>query len=710
MSKGGLKSTARVATACAVSALACILVSPSACAADKPAEGTALAEIEVKGLGFFGNREQRTSLMRLLGPERGAAMDANAIEDAAFLLVSALAEEGFLHPRVTATLSPDGSNARAFEFDETLSTVLPRPLSAGKVEFAVAPGVRSTIATLRFEGLQAIPAGDAEAYYRPVDSLWKSAASRALSPARLRRSDENLRDGLRLLGFAESEVHSRAVRESPEGKAEILVEVKEGPRFWVRRVSLAGVEGTGIAFDVRPWSGAAWTPLWQRDLGEAIRGAAVGKGHPDAEVSFKELRGGRDGDALPVDVFATLEAGDLVTLGAARFEGNRHTKEAVLKRRVRLKPGTPLNLLDVETARLRLARLGVFSTVRTELDPPSGPERGVTFRLKELPRWESNVLLGYGSYEQLRGGIEWRQTNLFGRAHQSRLLLVQSMKSTRGDLQYSVPELFGETIDGAARLFGLRREETSFDREEYGASVALRKRLGRGMEGRIGYTYQSLRNRSNELTTRVLDERRVTVGSVETGVTLDRRDNPLRPRRGYHLFAQIEAASKLLAGEVDYQIYEVGGSYHTAWGRTRWIHLGLSHGAITTMGSPSDRFLPVNKRFFPGGDSSIRGYQRGEAAPRGADGRFIGAKSRVTLNAEIEQQLTTNWSAVVFLDALGTAVSLADYPFDERLCSVGLGVRYQTIVGPLRLEYGHNLRRRDGDPEGTLHFSVGFPF
>lgn len=690
--------------------LASILVTPFSRASGKPVERVSLAEIEVTGLGFFGNREQEASLNRLLGPERGAVMDANAIEDAAFLLVSALVEQGFLRPRVTARVSADGHDALSFAFDEALSTVLPRPLSSRKVEFFVNPGVRSTIAALRFDGLRSIPVVEAEAYYRSVDTLFTSAASRSFSPERLRRSDENLRDGLRLLGFAEAEVRSKVVGDGADGRTEVLVEVMEGPRFQVRSVSLAGAEGTGVALETRLWSGRAWTPLWQRDLSEAIRTAAVGAGYPDAAVTFKENRGQTEGGVQPLDVIATLEAGEKVTLAGVRFSGNRHTKEAVLQRRVRLKPGAPLNLLDVETARMRLSRLGVFSSVRTELDPASGPERGVTFRLKELPRWESNVLLGYGSYEQLRGGIEWRQTNLFGRAHQSRLLLVQSMKSTRGDLQYSVPELFGETIDGTARLFGLRREETSFVREEYGASVVLRKRLGRGLEGRLGYTYQSLRNRSNELTTRVLDERRVTVGSVETGVTLDRRDNPLRPRRGYHCYAQVEAASKLLAGEVDYQIYEIGGSYHTSWGRTRWIHLGLSHGAITTLGSRSDRFLPVNKRFFPGGDSSIRGYQRGEASPRGADGRFIGAKSRLTLNAEVEQRLTTNWSAVLFLDALGTAVSLADYPFDERLYSVGLGFRYQTIVGPVRLEYGHNLRRRDGDPEGTLHFSVGFPF
>ena len=85
--------------------------------------------------------------------------------------------------------------------------------------------------------------------------------------------------------------------------------------------------------------------------------------------------------------------------------------------------------------------------------------RAPVFTVREGRETESNLLFGYGSYEQLRGGMEYRRWNLLGRAHQSRLLLLQSMKSTRGEYTYTVPEFFGESVDGTARLFGLQREE-----------------------------------------------------------------------------------------------------------------------------------------------------------------------------------------------------------------------------------------------------------
>src|SRR5690606_19940863 len=158
-------------------------------------------------------------------------------------------------------------------------------------------------------------------------------------------------------------------------------------------------------------------------------------------------------------------------------------------------------------------------------------------------------------------------------------------------------------------------------------------------------------------------------------------------RQGYRWFAQAEIAAKALGGEGDYQRLELGFSYHRPWGRGRWLHAGFSHGVVLTLGADNDLLLPVNRRLYPGGDSSIRGYQLGDAAPRAADGRFLGATSAALLNLQLEQATVGKRTGVVFADVLGTAAELAEYPVDEHLLSVGLGVRYQTLIGPVRLEY-----------------------
>jgi outer membrane translocation and assembly module TamA len=130
---------------------------------------------------------------------------------------------------------------------------------------------------------------------------------------------------------------------------------------------------------------------------------------------------------------------------------------------------------------------------------------------------------------------------------------------------------------------------------------------------------------------------------------------------------------------------------------------------VLTAGS-AEQDLPINKRFFPGGENSIRGYQEGEAAPRDAQGNIVGAETYLFGSVELEQALTPSWSLVAFFDTVSFAEHLKDYPFDQSLFSVGGGISWKTIIGPVRLEYGYNLNPRPHDPVGTLQFSVGFPF
>ncbi|MGN6553411.1 MAG: BamA/TamA family outer membrane protein, partial [Verrucomicrobiota bacterium] len=101
---------------------------------------------------------------------------------------------------------------------------------------------------------------------------------------------------------------------------------------------------------------------------------------------------------------------------------------------------------------------------------------------------------------------------------------------------------------------------------------------------------------------------------------------------------------------------------------------------------------------------------QGEAAPRDSDGKVVGADTYLLGNFEFEQGLTPQWALVMFVDAVGFAQHITDYPMDEALFSVGGGIQWKTVIGPVRLEYGYNLNPRPDDPVGTLHFSLGFPF
>ena len=695
---------------CGGFALGVLAVCPVLEAGTKEASPAALS---VSGMSWLKDHELKVSLERLLGDERGEVLRANAVEDAMFLLMSAVQSEGFLKPAIAVECVDASGTKTKFALDESMTTTVPRTLEARALRFRITPGVRFFVSEVKFTGLHAVKERAARSFFVGDTALLSGKASRAHTPSRLSRALDGLQAELRGLGFAEAEVRTNEVTiDERTGAVVVSVAVTEGARWQVSAVRVEGAEGTGVeANGGRTLVGKPWTDALQQSLAGEVRKTFFAKGYADARVRVTREAGAVKDGRKDVTVIARVEAGELVRLGAVRFEGTEHVRESVLRRRVQAKPDEPLNPLEIDQARFRLARLGVFEKVELRYEPAEGPVRSPVFTVREGRSLETNLLFGYGSYEQARGAVELRQFNLFGRAHQSRLLFVQSMKGARGDYAYTVPEIFGESVDGTAKIFGLQRDELAFQRQEYGANATLSTPVRwLGANATAGYTFQALRNRDNELATRSADDKQVTVASLNAGLTRDRRDNPLRPRRGYRWFTQVEAASRGLGGEAEFQRIELGGSYHTAWGSGRWVHAALTHGVITTWGT-SDRLLPVNKRFFPGGESSIRGYREGEASPRGAGGRFIGAKSYALGNLDIEQALSANWSVVAFGDALATAAELRNYPLaGERLYSAGLGVRYQTLIGPIRVEYGRNLNPRAGDPSGTWQISVGAPF
>jgi outer membrane protein assembly factor BamA len=154
---------------------------------------------------------------------------------------------------------------------------------------------------------------------------------------------------------------------------------------------------------------------------------------------------------------------------------------------------------------------------------------------------------------------------------------------------------------------------------------------------------------------------------------------------------------------------ETWTSWHHPLGGGRTLSLGLSQGVVIPNGSNNEN-LPFNRRFFPGGENSIRGYTEGRASPRNDRGDIVGAETFTLGTVEFEQALTPKWAVVLFSDSLGMAKRISNYPWDTGLFSIGTGIRWKTVVGPIRLEYGYNLNPRPGDPSGALQFSLGFPF
>ncbi len=122
-----------------------------------------------------------------------------------------------------------------------------------------------------------------------------------------------------------------------------------------------------------------------------------------------------------------------------------------------------------------------------------GHARDVVFQFRESKRFNLSVLLGWGSYEMLRGGFEGNFNNIWGRAHRAQLRVVQSLKSSSGDFSYTVPDLTRRNIDLFVKWVALQREEVTWTREEFGGGLGAHKFFRRyATDASIRYNYQVL--------------------------------------------------------------------------------------------------------------------------------------------------------------------------------------------------------------------------
>lgn len=694
-------------------AVAVCLLGAGAPARAADTNGVRSAKLKVSGFGVVGNRELKRTI-RLMSSRKTPPefYDANFVEDAALIILSTVTREGYLAPRISATLTLADGQKRSFDWDRDLNTVLPRPLAAKQVRFRVRRGVRYHYRSLAIDGVKSLTPTQARSYFLETGFLVRTKGTRVYTPDRLERSMADLGEVLARKGYENATVKvSQLDRNDTNGAVRVRITVDEGLRTVVRSVTTVLYADEDAlpreAASLRPQ--APYSRLWLQDFVQGLRTNQYRKGFPDASVETSTLRRETNAPNIFIDLLARVNIGPKIKLGAVRFEGNQRTRPSVLESRVKAKPGDDLNRIDLDHARNRLARLGAFDSVSIRYDTVDDTTRDAVYELKESKALDFSLLFGYGSYELLRGGFELEHKNVLGLAHQARLLAVQSFKSTRADFLYTVPELFHEDVDVFVNASGLRREEISFVREEYGGGAGARRFFsGIGTDVSARYSYQYLNALDNQATN-AIGVKQTRVGAVVLDLRHDRRNNPLLPTRGYDILANIEVASADLGGEVDYQRVELAVAGHAKIAGGLFVHLGVRHGAALQMGGSSGE-LPFTKRFFPGGESSVRGYQQGEASPRDANGNLLGAETYLLGNVELEQFLTPSLSLVGFVDAVGFAEHMRDYPVDESLYSVGGGIRWKSIVGPVRLEYGYNLNRRPGDPRGTLHFSVGFPF
>lgn len=672
------------------------------------------SNLKVEGMGFWQDTRLagRLAFLQGLDASEPAELDASLLEDSAFMLMAQVKQAGYLKPLLELRLW-QGEQEQFFRWESDYSIQLKATTQGERGAFRIIPGVRYYYESAQIKGVASFTEDELARFFIPGGVLFVGRAELAFTPENFESRLQRLLLALKSEGYRSARlVDSEVVMDDLTGAVQVTVEIDPGPMYYVGQVSIA-IESDGLPIEFDELLIDEDVPLtveWEQARVMELRNAAYEQGYPDTQVRF-EVVGESDSDATRVvrNLRFSVRRGEFVRLGQLRFQGDEATELSVLQRQAELAPGEPINLLEVSEARRKLMALGIYQRVGLQFDPHTGPERDVVYELMPAQLQELRVLMGWGSYEMGRVGFNWEHRNPWGRAHRYNLGVKQSFKNSEANLGYTVPQFLGTDLSAYARMDFDSREELSYDRSTEKLTLGTTALLGTsGIQISMEYGI-SVEDADRTPGSDFESAESATVSSLQFELYLDRRDDFLAPSSGYSLFSSFESAFPALGGTVNFHQVELGGSYHFSLTESMVVHLGLSGGTIFSSGLAEEN-IPFNKRFFLGGENSVRGYREGGAAPLDSNGDEVGAEVYGLGNFELEQRIWSEFSAVLFLDALANARDGSFSEDPEYLYSIGLGIRYNTVVGPLRLEYGYNPKPDPARRRSTLHFSIGFPF
>lgn len=530
----------------------------------------------------------------------------------------------------------------------------------------------------------------------------------------------------------------------------ITVTISEGEPITVERIALEGFDplppNHRTALDTKlPLKVGA--PV-DRALLQASREATLDElkdhGHPYASVRLSESPGSTERQRI---ITFRADAGPVAHVGDIEVSGNATVSEHVVRRQLTFKSGDLFRQSRLQESQRKLYGLELFEfaniePIGTESKPPTVPVR-VTVTKSDHKK--VNFGIGYGTEEKARTEIDWRHVNIFGGAQTLGVLARYSGLDRGVRLTYKEPYIFSPRWSLGVNGQMWQTREPAYDLDTTGGRITLTRQFARGggpvLGGRpsmaLSFTYANEWEKYS-IDTDILEEISLrdelialgldpTRGGEHSGqrsaISLDASrnttDNLLDAKRGYVASVHLEQSGSVLGGTYDYREVTTEGRIYQKLGNIALVAAQVRAGNITASGDPTTR-VPFFKRYFLGGATNLRGWGRFEVAPLSAGGLPIGGTRFANASVELRAPIWGQLSGVAFFDA-GTVWADPDRLIGEDIgwrYNVGPGLRYQTPIGPIRVDVGYQLNPIENLFEITgekqrrfrFHFSIGQAF
>ena len=560
-------------------------------------------------------------------------------------------------------------------------------------------GVGGAVLRQRFDQLSALATNDGD------------PANAAQLDRRAREDAELLTTLLRAEGYYDARVQTRV---EAAAKPLVVLEATPGALYRFADVTLAGVAAAGAkagaltqAFGIAPQSPVNADAVV---AGEAALRATIGReGFPFATVGEPEIvvdHATRTATlAIEVKPGGERRFGRITTNPNNRVFGADHVAEIA-----RFVPGQPYDATALDDLRRALVQTGLVSSVEVTPVPGATPELvDVAVRLERAPPRTVAGALGYGTGEGARAELSWTHRNLFP---PEGALTVRGVLGTReqlGALVFRRSNFHGRDRVLTAQIAAAHLQRDAYDARTFSLSGSLERQTNiffqKTWTWSLGAELLASDERDVIRATGQPRRRTFLIGALPTSLSYDGSDDLLNPARGFRLSGRLSPELSLQGAAFGYARAQIDASTYRPIG-------GVVVAARTRIGSilgaPRDQIAP-SRRYYAGGGASVRGYGYQDIGPRDVNGDPIGGRSLAEFSIEARVKTFGAFGVVPFLDA-GNIYTSALPDFSGLRYGAGLGVRYYSNFGPIRVDVGTPINPQPGVARVAVYVSLGQAF
>ncbi len=435
------------------------------------------------------------------------------------------------------------------------------------------------------------------------------------------------------------------------------------------------------------------------------------RGYVLPDVNSEAIVNFRDKEAK---VEFIIDPGQKYYFGEIVFSGNSNIPTELLRREITYEKGDLFSLSKTQKSRANIFETGLFNSIIIDTDYDEQTlEVKTKYSVTERKLGTLRFGVGYATEDKLRAQLSWTQKNFFGGGREFHMTSSYS-SLTRGLLAgLDQPHAIGRD-SSLSFLLDVRRDDfPSYEGLSFDSySTASKKFLDSiTVFGSFNVIYANID--SQVLRTPIESTRdSVFLTVLNFGLEYDLTDSLINPTEGLRLFALLEKSIPRMASDrINYLKSLIELRYYE---NLSGIVMGkrITVGNISTLGDTDQFDIPIFRRFFAGGSASMRGYSFQELSPLNSRGDPLGGNSMIVGNFEARFKLFHKLGAVAFFDYGNVYSESFDFSAFDLKYAAGTGLRYDTVVGPIRADFGYLLNPDDEeeDQRFKIFVSIGQAF